>query len=710
MNRFERQRRRLTWLLGGIFGVLFAASALIVVQAADRLRYEAFHGQRVLAEEFSSRANERLRRWIAAESARPPTDYDFLVVSGERYVQRSPLSSLPPDSPLPGIVGYFQVDAAGRFSTPLLPPQVVDPATLDLTGAEFEARRSVQQQIRGLLEVTALDAGKKDAPALLKETEQPDLQSEPRRQSAAAPPLEEQDDASGNRADQTAANRALFDELASVEPQQAKVRSNESIEGKLVSLKLRERYTSLKSELVSAEEAPQASGEARFEAVKQVAAAAPESAGDLAVVEQNRPQAASRDSDRSVATPATVPADAIDTLARRKAAPKIHVFESEVDPFLLIRLDGDHLLLHRKVWLDDQRIVQGAIVDRNRFLDALIGNAFATTALSAASDLAVAFRGDVLSVYRSAGRGGYSLGSSELDGELLFTTPLAAPADELQLIFSVTELPFGAGGTALAWSALVIALVLSGGFVALSWLGRRQIQLAEQQEDFVSAVSHELKTPLTSIRMYGEMLRAGWVSEEKRRTYYDYIFNESERLSRMIGNVLTLARIGRTTGQQPMLKPVGAGTLLDQLESSVATALDNAGIELRRDYDTEATAVSVLVEPDGFLQVMINLVDNAIKFSASAEQRAVEIGCRLSEDTVEFRVRDFGPGIAKDQMRKIFKLFYRVESGLTRETAGTGIGLALVRELLDQMEGTVDVVNREPGAEFRVCLKRAADR
>ena len=99
------------------------------------------------------------------------------------------------------------------------------------------------------------------------------------------------------------------------------------------------------------------------------------------------------------------------------------------------------------------------------------------------------------------------------------------------------------------------------------------------------------------------------------------------------------------------------------------------------------------------------LVDNALKFSARAENKTIEIGCmRSGSDRIQFTVRDYGPGIARDQLRKIFRLFYRSENELTRETVGTGIGLALVQQLVQAMHGEVDVVNREPGAEFRVSF------
>ena len=104
-------------------------------------------------------------------------------------------------------------------------------------------------------------------------------------------------------------------------------------------------------------------------------------------------------------------------------------------------------------------------------------------------------------------------------------------------------MPQGPGATVLGWVTFVLAMVFVGGFITLYRLGLSQINLARQQQDFVSAVSHELKTPLTSIRMYGEMLKEGWADDEKRQDYYDFIHDESERLTRMITNVLQLAKI-----------------------------------------------------------------------------------------------------------------------------------------------------------------------
>ena len=249
---------------------------------------------------------------------------------------------------------------------------------------------------------------------------------------------------------------------------------------------------------------------------------------------------------------------------------------------------------------------------------------------------------------------------------------------------------------------MVFLVLLGGGFTLLYRLGTRQILLAEQQQDFVSAVSHELKTPLTSIRMYGEILKAGWASEEKKRSYYDFIFTESERLTRLINNVLRLARFDRN-GTDLELRRATVGELADLARSKITSQVVDAGFELEGSHQDESLEVDADV--DAFAQIMINLVDNALKFSTGATRKKILIGSRVRDRIwLEFFVRDYGPGVPADQLKKIFGLFYRAERELTRETVGTGIGLALVAQLASAMGASVDVFNTEPGAEFRLRL------
>jgi signal transduction histidine kinase len=204
--------------------------------------------------------------------------------------------------------------------------------------------------------------------------------------------------------------------------------------------------------------------------------------------------------------------------------------------------------------------------------------------------------------------------------------------------------------------------------------------------------------------MYSEMLQAGWVDDIKRKSYYDFILNESERLTRLINNVLQLAKMTRND-LQPDLKCQTVGELLDGIQSKVVSQIQRAAFELKLSCDQNTAQVRLMVNPDWLMQIMINLVDNAIKFSTKADTKIIEIGCQpLSNGYLQFKVRDFGPGIAKDQMKKIFKLFYRSENELTRETVGTGIGLALSHQLAISMKGTIDVSNVNPGAEFKINL------
>jgi len=363
-------------------------------------------------------------------------------------------------------------------------------------------------------------------------------------------------------------------------------------------------------------------------------------------------------------------------------------------------------VLFRKAWRNGQRIIQGAILDQQGLLRGIAKDAFEGSTLAAMSDMVIAYHGDVLEIDRGRADAYGSLDSaSELRGELLHRARLAAPFGDFELLWTINRLPPGPGARVIGWASVVLLLVLTAGFIALYRLGLRQIALARQQQDFVSAVSHELKTPLTSIRMYAEMLRAGWATPDKQQEYFRFIHDESERLSRLIANVLQLARLERNEPNLE-LKQTSVATIADLLRSRIQGQAAAAGFAWTLEVEPSVAQRELVVDADALVQIATNLVDNALKFSARAERREVAVALRAAGDrAIELSVRDFGPGIDKAQTRKIFELFYRAGSELTRETLGTGIGLALVRQLARAMGGEVDVVNRDPGAEFRVRLQ-----
>jgi signal transduction histidine kinase len=147
--------------------------------------------------------------------------------------------------------------------------------------------------------------------------------------------------------------------------------------------------------------------------------------------------------------------------------------------------------------------------------------------------------------------------------------------------------------------------------------------------------------------------------------------------------------------------------LLEEARGKLASQVEQAGFELVLTDSVDPQA-SVLVDRDAFVQVMINLVDNAIKFAGDAQQRKIDIDAKREGESIHIGVRDYGPGVEKGQMEKIFHLFYRGENELTRKSTGTGIGLALVKQLVQAMGGDVEVVNRQPGAEFRLSFPAVA--
>jgi signal transduction histidine kinase len=386
----------------------------------------------------------------------------------------------------------------------------------------------------------------------------------------------------------------------------------------------------------------------------------------------------------------------------------VRTFESELDPFEVGLLDTDEIVMFRNVWRAGKRYIQGALLDRARFVAQAVEAPLAASSLAAMSDVAVSYRGRPLATLRAAAGGDAyeSRPGAALAGSLLHRARLSPPFGDLELAFSVRELPRAPGALLLLWISMTLAAVLCGGFFFMYRFAVGQLRLARQQQDFVSAVSHELKTPLTSIRMYGEMLKAGWADDAKKQTYYDYIHSESERLSRLIENVLQLARL--TRGSQPLeRKRATTAELVDLLRSKTATQAERLGFSLDVRDDTPA-GTELVLDVDAFAQIFINLVDNALKFSTGADRKVVEIVARRESDgRVLFTVRDFGPGIPKGQLKKIFELFYRPADEVTRSTAGTGIGLALVQQLTAALGGRVEVRNCEPGAEFRVSFPAA---
>ena len=366
---------------------------------------------------------------------------------------------------------------------------------------------------------------------------------------------------------------------------------------------------------------------------------------------------------------------------------------AEVDSFESRVVDGRWLVFSRNVWWLERRYVQGFVAGLDPFLDSCLAGAPGVSSRSIPVSYLV-FHGE-----RQV-RPAQSIGSGSEKPVLLLTTPLPHPLNDFRVAAVVPALPAGAGRALLHLLGLYLVILVSGGLLMIYRLAASQVELSRKKSDFVSAVSHELRTPLSTIRMYGEMLMEGWVEgDEKKQSYYQHIHDESERLSRLIENVLRLAQLERnewdvSLGEQdPVL-------LVKEVTRLVESRIQRAGFELH--VNTEGSPEVIQVDRDAMTQVLINLIDNAIKFSREAEHKRIDLTVSQGASSCSIRVRDYGPGIPAAKLKKIFEKFYRIDSEMTRTTRGTGIGLALVKMLSDRMGARVDVVSCHPGVEFSI--------
>jgi len=373
--------------------------------------------------------------------------------------------------------------------------------------------------------------------------------------------------------------------------------------------------------------------------------------------------------------------------AVREAAPEPVV----LPPMVGRALDRRHLILYRTVVLEGRGYRQGLLLDLDRLATWLRARALGGDGLAEHAALAFTSR--------------FAPAASVSD-EFAYLHRFAEPFDDLGARLALHALP-GAGSASLVYLLSGLLLAAAGlGLGALYRMVSVVVSFAERRSNFVAAVSHELKTPLTAIRMYGEMLRDGIVpSEAKRQEYYRHITLESERLSRLINNVLEFSRLEKDTrGLALATAPLGPAV------AEVATLLRphaaREGFELRVEVDPDLPPVCF--ERDALVQVLFNLVDNAVKYARDGGPREITIRGRRDGGQVRIAVRDHGPGVPAPHLGKIFEPFYRGESELTRQSKGTGLGLALVRGLAERM-GARAAGRNLPEGGFEVEIVFRAD-
>jgi two-component system, OmpR family, sensor histidine kinase SenX3 len=246
-------------------------------------------------------------------------------------------------------------------------------------------------------------------------------------------------------------------------------------------------------------------------------------------------------------------------------------------------------------------------------------------------------------------------------------------------------------GILLVLGVLLLGIIISGIVLNTLFLVR-EIRRNEQHDAFINAVTHELKTPVASIRLYLETLQAHPVAEEKRQEFYRTMLQDSDRLAATIEQILRTGRIGAAT-RRLNLAPIDLAAVVEECLSRARALYHVSPEHLTR---LEGPRVTISGDLDEVQAAVSNLIDNAVKYSRSEIHVTVETAI-VDDKYVSLRVTDRGVGIPPPELKRIFKRFYRVPGPLATRIKGTGLGLYIVRSVAKRHGGRAWAESEGPG-------------
>jgi two-component system phosphate regulon sensor histidine kinase PhoR len=236
---------------------------------------------------------------------------------------------------------------------------------------------------------------------------------------------------------------------------------------------------------------------------------------------------------------------------------------------------------------------------------------------------------------------------------------------------------------------LALAIIVLG-LVVLYLSIVRERRLSRLKSDFIANVSHELKTPLSHIRMFGELLMMGKAPDKvKAKKYSEIILRETERLTALIDNVLNLARIEGGKSEYEFRE----NDISEAVERGVEVfshRLESLGLKL--EYSVEPGLPLVKIDNHAITLAVVNLMDNAVKYAKGTD--IIGVNLAVNDGYIQLEVFDHGVGIPENQLRRVFDRFYRVPTDETRKQRGSGIGLSLVKHITEEHGGEISVTSR----------------
>ena len=361
-------------------------------------------------------------------------------------------------------------------------------------------------------------------------------------------------------------------------------------------------------------------------------------------------------------------------------------FQVEVAPLQAVFIDNQQIYIFRRIMFNGQIYRQGFVLKVRGFLTHLVNSYFISQPMARFTRLRLAVAESGLEA--DAVAAGAQIGNPSFVLNRTFPSPFGFLSARLVC----EQPPPSASRRILNVMVVVLTGIFVLGIAAIYKSVMTVVEHSQRRSQFVSAVTHELKTPLTNIRMYIEMLEQGMArSPEKESEYFRIVNSEGARLSRLINNVLELSKLERS---QRMLEQQKGdlSEVIEAVREAMRVKLDLEGFDLKLDL---AQIEPFNYDREAMIQVLINLIENSIKFGKTALQKQITVRTKPDNKGVLISVSDTGPGIPRRALKKIFHEFYRVDNSLTCTTRGTGIGLALVQKLVQLMGGSVRAENNK---------------
>ena len=618
-----------------------------VVRTYRGLEQEETAALSYFADTLFDRMEQDLETLVQLEEGRAIDEYNFFMTPSGRYrdsenEERSPLSSPPAQN---YILGYFQNNPDGSFQTPIAQAGKNIPADRKDTVSQLERANRLFNRIR-----TATTDEVIVPPARVV------VQPEQKRQGAFA--------------------GKYLDLTRSQEPKTYLGQKQKRLEK--VTVAQAENVARQKKSGAAMSPAPPAASFSK-------SLSSQHRAGEEALLDKDKGETARA----SVQSEPGLKEDEADAPA--EAASEIRAedsFQVEVAPLQSVFVAADQIFIFRRIMINQKIYRQGFILKVPAFLNYLAQNYFMAQPMAGYANL----RLKIVDQGREIGI--VEAGTSSRDPKFILNRAFPSPFAFLNATLSSDEIPRSTGRKTLMIMGIVLVAIFLIGLFAIYKSTQTIVDLSERRSQFVSSVTHELKTPLTNIRMYIEMLEQGIARDtEREQEYFQIINSEGSRLSRLISNVLDLAKLEK---KQRTLN-LKQGTF-EEVVAEVKTVMqaklkqENFALKIIQEkihpfnYDCEV-----------MIQVLINLIENSIKFGQAAAQKEITIRTFQEGKWVKIAVSDRGPGIPRRALKKIFDDFYRVDNSLARKTRGTGIGLALVKKFVKLIGGEVTAQNNPEG-------------